>query len=94
VGPAIGIGAATTKNRELFWYAEAPGSFAAATVMFCTHLILVGDFNTVACGMLQNTHQGQKHRKSARGGYVFGLTTGKKPVKVPVVIISKERRFC
>jgi len=55
VGPAIGIGAATTKNRELFWYAEASGSFASATVMFCTHLLNLGDFNT-GCMVFSGIH--------------------------------------
>ena len=36
-------------------------------------------------GVLRNTHQGQKTRKSARGGYVFDLTRGKNTAKVPVV---------
>jgi hypothetical protein len=30
-------------------------------------------------------HHGQKHRESARGGYVLGLTTGKITGKLPLV---------
>ena len=39
-------------------------------------------------------HQGQKPGKTAPGGGVLGLTRGKNPTKLPLVIIFKEQMFC
>jgi len=39
-------------------------------------------------------HQGQKPRKSARGGGVLGPTRGKNPAKLPVVMICKSGEIC
>jgi hypothetical protein len=39
---------------------------------------------------ISQKHQGQKPLKSAPGGHVLGLTRGKNPAKLPLVIIFKE----